>query len=78
MSGHDRRRIDHRIAADQGLFAVGILDPHGRQTEGRLDRLFPGQGDFLAARIHDQQHVGPQVAAPGLDLLDADDVGVGG
>ena len=62
---------------EQRLLAVVLLDPHGGQAEGRLHRGLAGQRDRLAARVHHQQHVGPDIAAPRLDLLDPHDVGVG-
>ena len=78
MGGDHGRRIDDGIAAEQRLFPVGLLDPHGRKPERGFGRLFTGKRDFLAAGVHDQQHVGPEIAGPGNDFLDPDAIVVGG
>ncbi len=77
VGGDDGGRVDHRVAAETGLLAVAVGHPLGGQAECRLGRVVARQGDGVAARIHDQKPVGIEFAAPGLDLLDADDVGVG-
>ena len=78
MGGDHGLRINNGIATEHGFFLHALFDPHGRQVEGRFHGFFTGKGDFLAARIHDQQHVGAKVATACLDFLDAQYIGVGG
>src|SRR5579885_1156414 len=78
MRRHHGLRLDDGVAAKGRLLARGFRRPQRRQAEGGLVRRLARQGDGFAARIHDEQHVGPQIAAPGFELLDADDVAVGG
>ena len=73
----DGAGIDHGQALEQRLLAVVLLDPHGGQAECRLHRRLAGQRDRLAARVHHQQHVGPDIAAPEFDFLDPHHIGVG-
>jgi hypothetical protein len=60
------------------LFPILFVDPHRGQPECRFDRVFAGQGDVVAARVHAHHHAGAHIAASGFDFLDADDIGIGG
>src|SRR3546814_20058886 len=68
---------DLGVALEQRLLAKLRRDPHGRQPEGGFAGVGAGQIDLAAGRVHDQQPVRPQVAAPDLHLLDPQDGGVG-
>ncbi len=74
MRGQHRSGIDHGITAERGLLAEGLVDPGGRQPEGRLVGVFAGQIDGGPLRIHQQQLAGEQFATPRFHFLDADRV----
>jgi len=77
--GRDNRcAVDDGIAAEDRLLTLVVLDPHGRQAKGRLDRRFAGKGYLVAARIHAKLQVGAQVAASGFDLFHPKHIGVSG
>ena len=70
MRGNNRCGINHGIAAEHCLFPIGLVNPHGPQTESRLGGIFAGQRNRLAARIHHQQLGRAQFALAGPDFLD--------
>ena len=70
-------RIDHGAPPRQRFFPQPLLDPKCRQAEGRLRRALPGQGRHLAGRVDRQLQRRAQLAAPGLNLLDPQHIGIG-
>ena len=77
MGREHGRGVHHRVALDRGFFLERGIDPGRRQTEGRLGGVSAGQGDLLAARVHDHVLAVPDFAGAGFHLLDLDDIGVG-
>ena len=77
MRGNNRCRVDHGIAAEHGFFAIALVYPHRFKPESRLIGLFAGQRNRFAARIHDQQLGGAQLAFAGFDLFDINIIFIG-
>jgi hypothetical protein len=78
VRGQHGGRVDDGVAAEGGFLAqASSIQVAGRPKAGSL-HVFAGQLDLAAARVHGHQAAQADLAGPGLHLLDADGVALGG
>ena len=76
MGGDHRAGVDHGVAQHMCLLTQTGVNPHRRQTEGRVLGHGSGQRTRDAARINRQIHARERLAGADLDPLERQTVGV--